>query len=436
MTAVLEALLWSLLSFFGMSSTACAFWGALNTAAVDGNVDHVMRTAETSINEQLVATASAAEAAIALDRFGARWMRTVTGFPSDPYTQAVMILGPAQATVQTSWSEAQRVSTFVPRGARPLSDTQVVSNRMSRLIRSVVGAMADTTRETLALQPVPDKSGALSPEQAAERLVGRLTAAHAAAADAHIRVRHLLLRTLFWTLVSWSLASLALTTLLTTAVAVHRLAPPAKPPTAMPLAPRHRPVRLVLGPANTALAAALTAEGVPARLAQDISAWLSRARQMPGSLKGHDRVEAGLATHTLAVVRALNRLAAEALPRDRALAATLAASHDLGKILSYHEDDYGTWTSHSAVPHDSLGAQVLALSPSLRDVFSAPEIEDLLLALHTEHAPDLVPANCRPRVHQLLAWLKQADAEVAGRPVASAPTAATAEVAEEELHNA
>src|SRR2546426_5274735 len=36
-----------------------------------------------------------------------------------------------------------------------------------------------------------------------------------------------------------------------------------------------------------------------------------------------------------------------------------------------------------------------------------------LLAMHTEHAPNLVPANCRPRVQQLRGRLKEADAAAA-----------------------
>src|SRR5207247_5140556 len=93
------------------------------------------------------------------------------------------------------------------------------------------------------------------------------------------------------------------------------------------------------------------------------------------------------------VMTDIRRLPPAPPARERGLAATLAASHDLGKLLSYREDAYGTWTAHSAVPHDSLGAQALALCPSLRLAFAPSEIEDLLLALHTEHAPDLV---CRP----------------------------------------
>jgi hypothetical protein len=77
---------------------------------------------------------------------------------------------------------------------------------------------------------------------------------------------------------------------------------------------------------------------------------------------------------------------------------------------------------------------MLALSPSLRHVFTAPEVEDLLVAVHSEHAPDLVPTNCRPRVLQLLALLKAADAEAASQngSASSSPRAtSSAEVAED-----
>src|SRR5207247_10947116 len=111
-----------------------------------------------------------------------------------------------------------------------------------------------------------------------------------------------------------------------------------------------------------------------------------QAPHSPGSLKGHERRAGGLVAHTLAVTKEINRLTSGAPARERALAATLAASHDLGKLVSYREDAYGAWTAHSAVPHDSLGAQVLALCPSLRVALAASDVEDLLLALHTEHA--------------------------------------------------
>ena len=121
----------------------------------------------------------------------------------------------------------------------------------------------------------------------------------------------------------------------------------------------------------------------------------------------------------------------DAAARERALAATLAASHDLGKLLSYREDASGTWTAHSAVPHDSLGAQILALCPSLHVAFAESEVEDLLLALHTEHAPDLVPSNCRSRVQQLRRWLKEADAAAAAQDRTRSTARSPGEVEEE-----
>src|SRR2546430_13403588 len=84
--------------------------------------------------------------------------------------------------------------------------------------------------------------------------------------------------------------------------------------------------------------------------------------------------------------------------RSRALAATLAASHDLGKLLSYREDAYGTWTAHSAVPHDTLGAQVLALGRDLRRAF-ADRKSTRLNSSHrqTPHADFSFRKNTAPR---------------------------------------
>ena len=79
---------------------------------------------------------------------------------------------------------------------------------------------------------------------------------------------------------------------------------------------------------------------------------------------------------------------------------------------------------------------MLALCPSLRLAFAASEIEDLLLALHTEHAPDLVPSNCRPRVQQLRRWLKQADAVAAEQNGNRSTSTASPAEAKEEVSDA
>lgn len=433
MSGMLEALLWTVLSLFGLSSTTCGFWAALNTGALEADADSVLHTAEQSLTEQLQVAAAAAETAIWVDRLGARGLRALTGFPPAPSPQAVAILGRAQADVASSWRRAASRAATLPRRTGSAPDTTVSASRLSRLVQDAVGSLATSAREAFAPGQVPQLARQEEAPPAAT-VVAHLAAAQAAAAAAHVEVRHLLFRTTIWSLVALSGGAIAITLVGSTIVALRRLSPPVPPPTSLPLTPRRHGASAALLPstADPALVGALTTRLVPEPVARDIATWFARAPHIPGSLKGHDRRAGGLVEHTLDVMKEINRLTQGAPARERALAATLAASHDLGKLLSYREDADGTWTAHSAVPHDSLSAQILALCPSLRLAFSASEAEDLLLALHTEHAPDLVPSNCRPRVQQLRRWLKEADAAAAEQNrTRSTPATSPTEVEEE-----
>ena len=42
---MLEALLWTILGWVGLGSTACGFWAGLNTAALEADPDSVLHTA-------------------------------------------------------------------------------------------------------------------------------------------------------------------------------------------------------------------------------------------------------------------------------------------------------------------------------------------------------------------------------------------------------
>lgn len=415
MNGSLEALIWTGLSWFGLGSAACAFWATLNTATLEADPDTVLHAAEQSLAEQLAVTAAAAETAVWIDRFGARELRAVTGFPPAPSAQAIVILGRAQADVAEDWRLAASHIARLPRRPDSARNTTVAASKVSRFVQDAIGSLATSARETFASGQVaqPVRPEEVSPAAAA---VAHLVAAQAGAAAAHGEMRRLLLRTTIWSLVALSGEALAITLVGSTIVALRRLSPPVPPLTALPLTPRRHAASTSGSPSSKVdpiLVDALRTRLVPEPLARDIAAWFARAPRTPGSLKGHDRRTGGLVEHTLDVVKEINGLTRSAPARERALAATIAASHDLGKLLSYREDADGTWTAHSAVPHDSLGAQMLALCPSLRLAFGASEVEDLLLALHTEHASDLVPSNCRPRVQQLRRWLKEADAVAA-----------------------
>jgi hypothetical protein len=434
---MLEALLWTILSSFGLSSAACGFWAALNTGALEADPDSVLHAAEQSLAEQLQVTAAAAETAIWVDRLGARGLRALTGFPPAPSPQAVAILGRVQADVAEGWRRAASRAAMLPRRTGSARDTTVSASPLSRLVQDAVGSLATSVRESFAPGQAPQLA---RPEEVppATAVVAHLAAAQAAVATAHVEVRHLLFRTTIWSLAALSGAAVALTLVGSTIVALRRLSPTVPPPTSLPLTPRRPGASAALPPstAEPTLVAALTRRLVPEPVARDIATWFARAPHIPGSLKGHDRRAGGLVEHTLEVVKEINRLTHGAPARVRALAATLAASHDLGKLLSYREDAYGTWTAHSAVPHDSLGAQILALCPSLRLAFTASEVENLLLALHTEHAPDLVPSNCRPHVQHLRRWLKVADAAAAEQDRTRSTPAASPAEGEEEVADA
>lgn len=437
MSGSLDALLWTVLSWFGLSATACGFWAALNTAALEADPDSVLHTAERSLAEQLEVTAAAAETAVWIDRFGARALRALTGFPPAPSPQAVAILGRAQVDVADAVRRAASLAETLPQRAGPARDTDVAASRLSRFVQDTVGSLATSARDSFA---PGETSQVTRPEEVrpATAVVGHLAAAQAAAATAHIEVRHLLFRSTIWSLVALSGTAVAMTLVGFTIVALCRLSPSVPPPTSLPLTPRRHGATASRLPstADPILVGGLTTYLVPEPVAGDIAAWFARAPRTPGSLKGHDRRAGGLVEHTLEVVKEINRLTRGASWRERALAATLAASHDLGKLLSYREDAHGTWTAHSAVPHDSLGAQILALCPSLRLAFVPSEVEDVLLALHTEHAPNLVPSNCRPRVQQLRRWLKEADAVTAEQNSNRSTLAASPAEVEEEATDA
>jgi hypothetical protein len=410
----LEALLWIVLGWVGLGSTACGFWAGLSTATLEADPEGVLYTAEQSLAEQLAATAAAAETAVWIDRFGARALRTLTGFPPAPSAQATTILDRAEADVAEAWRRATSHAAMLPRGEGSARAATIEASTLRRLVQDAVGSLAASARVSFAPDDVTRPA---RPEAGpAAAVVAHLTVARAAAAVAHVEVRHLLFRTTIWSLVALSGGAVVITFVASTIVLLRRLSPRVSPPTSLALTPRQDAASASIRPskADPTLVSTLTARLVPERVASDIAAWFALAPRTPGSLKGHDRRAGGLAEHTLDVVKEINRLTRSAPARERALAATLAASHDLGKLLSYREDACGTWTAHSSVPHDSIGAQMLAVCPSLRLAFGPCEVEDLLLALHTEHAPDLVPSNSRARVQQFRRWLKEADAAAAG----------------------
>jgi hypothetical protein len=433
----MEALLWIVLGWFGLGSTACGFWASLNTAALEADPDGVLRAAEQSLAEQLAVTAAASDTAVWIDRVGARGLRALTGFPPAPSTQALTILRRTEVDIAEAWRHAASDAALLPRRAGSARDATLAASTLSRLVQDAVSSLATSARESFAPGHVATAARESEDSSAAAALT-HLVAAHTVAAAAHVEVRRLLVRTTIWSLVALSGAAVAVTIVGSTIVALGRLAPPVPPLTSRPLTPRlHEASTWALSSkADPVLVEALTTHLVREPVSRDIAAWFAESPGTPGSLKGHDRRVGGLVEHTLAVVKAINRLTGGAPTHERALAATLAASHDLGKLLSYREDAHGTWSAHSAVPHDSLGAQILALCPGVRLSFAASEVEDLLLALHTEHAPDLMPSNCRPRVHQLRRWLKEADAGAAEQDNDRSARAAPAPQVEEEIADA
>jgi hypothetical protein len=173
-------------------------------------------------------------------------------------------------------------------------------------------------------------------------------------------------------------------------------------------------------------------------VARELAAWFETAPDTPGSLRGHDREPGGLKRHTLDVVRAM-ALAVDAAgvpldggrsrpatPSERQAALTLAAAHDLGKVIVYQRDEGYDWTANAAVPHDSLGAQLLAELPALLAAFSPAELEALLVAAAVAHSPALLPLNASPLARALAGWLKRADAEAAALAADGGPADAAA----------
>ncbi|MBI4627678.1 MAG: hypothetical protein HY729_03120, partial [Candidatus Rokubacteria bacterium] len=239
MSGALEALLWTVLGWFGLSATACGFWAALNTAALEADPDGVLHTAEQSLAEQIRVTTAAAETAIWIDRFGAAGLRALTGFPPAPSPQALAILGRAQADVAEGWRRAASHAATLPHQAGSVRDTTIAASTLGRLVEDVVGSLATSARESFAPAQVPPL--ARSEEAPASTVViADLTAAQAAAVTAHVEVRHLLLRTTIWSLVALSGAAVAVTLVGSTIVVLCRLAPPVPPPTSLPRPPRRR----------------------------------------------------------------------------------------------------------------------------------------------------------------------------------------------------
>ncbi len=184
MSGSLEALVWTVLGWFGLSSTACGFWAALNTAALEADPDNVLHTAEQSLAEQINVTAPAAETAVWIDRFGARGLRALTGFPPAPSPQAVAILGRAQADVAEGWRRAASLAATLPRRTGSARDTTVAASRLKRLVQDAVGSLATSARESFA----PGQAQLSRPEEATPttEVVAHLAAAQAAAAAAHV----------------------------------------------------------------------------------------------------------------------------------------------------------------------------------------------------------------------------------------------------------
>src|SRR2546425_958106 len=239
LSRMLEALLWTVFGWFGLSSTACGFWAALNTAALEADPDIVLHTAEQSLAEQLEVTAAAAETAIWIDRLGASGLRALTGFPPTPFPQAVAIVDHAQADVAEGLRLAVSRAAMLPRRTRSARDTTLPASRLSRIVQEAVGSLATSAREAFAPGQAPKLARAEEVPPAAT-VVAHLAAAHAAVATAHVEVRRLLFRTTIWSLVQLSGAAVALTILGSTIVALRRPTPAVPPPTSLPPAPRWR----------------------------------------------------------------------------------------------------------------------------------------------------------------------------------------------------
>lgn len=400
------------LALVWQSVSACAFWSALTVSAVHADADAVLAQAREHLTASLLATARAADLAAAIDRFGAAALRAATGFPPHPDGDAVLALGRAQAAIAERWPAIRAAAAGLGRegGGREFS--------VADALRHQVVTAVDAARR--ALSTAGGRHAARDDEASRQRaawVLAELSALSEATEHARSRVSRALLRTTFWTLAVDAAGALALTAAAATARSGLGRRRARAGGTKLPL--DARPVALRPGepdgPARR-FADDLRLAGLPTPVAADIAAWLGRAPGIPGSLAGHDAGPDGLRAHTLETVRqmaaVLDRAAAGGAaapsPRERALALTIAAAHDLGKTVAYHEDRYGVWAAHGAIPHDALSAIVLAHLPSTRAAFSPQEISDMLQALSAEHANDL-PDNASPRVRRLLDWLRLAD---------------------------
>jgi hypothetical protein len=441
--AILKLL--SVVGAVGSTVSACLFWSTLTAARIEAEPQQVLAEARHHLSAALQAHAAAAEAAIAIDRLGAAWLRRLTGFPAEPEPQAVVVLGRTQAAIRQRWAEIAASAAALGAG-RP--EAGAAGSLAAQLVQDTVRSLARSLREAV-IEPLRPPGAPPAPEtdSRAARVLAGLEELRGVTDRARVDLNGLLLRTVWWTVLTDGAAAVALTFLAASVVAIVRTPVDRASATRVSLAPARRgalPGLFGPGPDPTVIAALVQAH-VPRPVARDIAAWLARAGDRPGSLRGHDHEAGGLTRHAVATARRMSALTSRpdavavdtpcratsgeqcpqwgrphthprhrpATARERALAATLAASHDLGKVVTYREDDWGVWTGHAAVPHDSLSAQVLALLPSLRGVFSPADVEDVLLAAHAEHAPDLVPDNCRPLVRHLITWLTAADAQAA-----------------------
>lgn len=405
--------LWWFLSLF---SPSCLVWSQLTLGAIETDPLESLRRARDEIVLTLLAQEHAAQLAVAADRLGARGLRALFGFPPDPDTEARRLFEYTQARLNKTWEGLPQLARTLPPAA---PHGPAPPGALQALAEGTIAALKEPlTPRTQASAPAPGAR----PGQA---IVARLDGSQQLLAESHQAVSRLLIRSVVWTGALCAALALGLTAAGASTFASPPRSAPDRPLTKLSLRRRLLSPRAAAGPRQTGTLFKRLHEGlVPTPVASDIAEWLSQTPDVPGSLRGHDPEPGGLHTHTIAVIEAMKQLTVSRPPREQALAATVAATHDLGKLLAYREDPYGTWSGHPAVPHDSLGAQLLALAPGLWQSFSRAEIEDLLLVVSLEHAasrdPTLIPTNARPRVRELLEWLHAADAAAVG-PIPTAP---------------
>jgi hypothetical protein len=400
------------------SLAACLFWTTLTAARLEGDPAGALAQAREHLTQAVMADVHAAEVAIAVDSLGAAWLRALTGFPADPEPQARLILGRAQAAIAARWPAARAAAEALPRPERP-ADPGIIRGLLDGAMRRFV----DAAREALRPDGAPAPAPAAPASRPAEAVLAELLAIQRDLQAARNDMSRLLIRSVFWTMIAGIGAAMGLTAFAACAVTVARAPSRRLPDTRIGLAPRQPAVlRPPSTRRDTAFARALAAAGVPA----------------PGSLRGHDREPGGLKRHTLDVVRAMARAvdtvgvpldggrSRPATPSERQAALTLAAAHDLGKVIVYQRDEGYDWTANAAVPHDSLGAQLLAELPALLAAFSPAELEALLVAAAVAHSPALLPLNASPLARALAGWLKRADAEAAALAADGGPADAAA----------